>query len=63
MAQIDLHKFLIFILFIYLLDKFQNKDYKNIDLLFLYILTGLIITFKSFYFLYLIFSIPFYFLF
>ncbi len=51
---------LIFILFIYLLDKFQNKDYKNIDLLFLYILTGLIITFKSFYFLYLIFSIPFF---
>ena len=51
---------LIFILFVYLLDKFQNKDYKNVDLLFLYILTGLIITFKSFYFLYLIFSIPFF---
>lgn len=51
---------LVLILFIYLLENFQNKNYMKEDLIFTYILIGLIISFKSFYFLYLIFSIPFF---
>ena len=50
---------LIFLLFINLLDYFQNENYQKVDLLFTYVLLGLIVSLKSFYFLYFIFSIPF----
>lgn len=49
---------LIFLLFIILLDDFQKRNYAKVDLLFIYILTGLIVSLKSFYFLYFLFSIP-----
>jgi hypothetical protein len=51
---------LIFLLFVNLLNHFQNKDHAKVDLLFIYILTGLIISLKSFYFLYFSFFIPFF---
>ena len=54
---------LILVLFIFLLSYIQNpQSLKKTDLLFLYVLVGLIISLKSFYFLYLILIIPFYFL-
>ena len=55
---------LVFILMIYLLETFKNKEYNKIDLFFISILFTLIISLKAFYFLYLLFIIPlFYFLF
>ena len=48
---------LIFLLFIYLLEIFENNLMKK-DQLFISILSYLIISLKSFYFLYLIFLIP-----
>ncbi len=52
---------LILILFIYLFNYFQNKTNGNLDLLFIYILFGIIISLKAFYFLYLIFFVPLFF--
>ena len=49
---------MILVLFIYLLNYFQNLKNDKIDLLFLYALFGIIISLKAFYFLYFIFSIP-----
>ena len=49
---------LILVLFIYLLNYFQNLKNDKIDLFFLYALFGIIISLKAFYFLYFIFFIP-----
>ena len=51
---------LIFLLFINLLNCFHYKKLSNNDILFMYLILGLIISLKSFYFLYLIFCIPFF---
>ena len=54
---------LIFLLFIYILEIFENKKNEKIDLFFISILFTLIISLKSFYFLYMLLLIPlFYFL-
>ena len=50
---------LILILFIHLLGNFQIKKFNRNDQLVTYLILGLIISLKSFYFLYLIFFIPF----
>ena len=50
---------LILILFIHLLGNFQMKKFDRNDQLITYLILGLIISLKSFYFLYLIFFIPF----
>ena len=51
---------LIFALFVHLLENFQNKRFDRSDQLITYTILGLIISLKSFYFLYLIFFIPFF---
>ena len=51
---------LIFILLIYLLECFENESPSKVDLLLLYSLFGIIISLKSFYFLYFAFSVPFF---
>ena len=54
---------LIFLLFIYLLEIFENKKNEKKDLFFISTLLTLIISLKSFYFLYMLLLIPlFYFL-
>ena len=49
---------LIIILFILLIDFFQKKIINKSDINYFYILFGLIISFKAFYFLYVIFLLP-----
>ena len=49
---------LIIILFILLIDFFQKKMIDKSDINYFYILFGLIISFKAFYFLYVIFLLP-----
>ena len=49
---------LIIILFILLIDFFQKKIIDKSDINYFYILFGLIISFKAFYFLYVIFLLP-----
>ena len=51
---------LIFLFFINLLSCLHYKKMSNNDILFMYLILGLIISLKSFYFLYLIFCIPFF---
>ena len=51
---------LIFALFIHLLENFQKRRFDRSDQLITYTILGLIISLKSFYFLYLIFFIPFF---
>ncbi len=55
---------LVFVLIIYLLESFKNKNNIKTDLFFISILFAIIISLKAFYFLYFLFIIPlFYFLF
>tara|TARA_B100000900_G_scaffold324297_1_gene283938 strand:- start:3010 stop:4644 length:1635 start_codon:yes stop_codon:yes gene_type:complete len=51
---------LVLVLFVYFLDYFYKKKNLKDDLIIIYVLFGLIISLKSFYFLYILFLIPFF---